>query len=73
MRVWLPFVACCGTEQVKDFLRRFKTIPSIVELNSLKVTGDVEFGSNVVLKGTVKVEAPKGDKIVVADGTVLEG
>ena len=36
--------------QVKDFQRRFKTIPSIVELDSLKVSGDVEFGANVVLK-----------------------
>lgn len=58
---------------MKAFQKRFQTIPSIVDLDSLKVTGDVEFKANVVLKGTVKVEAPAGDKIVVAEGTVLEG
>jgi len=29
---------------------RFKSIPSIVELDSLKVAGDVWFGAGVVLK-----------------------
>jgi len=43
----------------------------IVELDSLKVSGDVEFKANVVLKGTVKVEAPAGDKVVVAEGPSL--
>ena len=37
-------------EQVKDFLSRFKSIPSIIALDSLKVTGDVWFGANVTLK-----------------------
>lgn len=36
--------------QVADFLNRFKSIPSIVELDSLKVSGDVWFGSGVTLK-----------------------
>ena len=36
--------------QVGDFLKRFKSIPSIIELDSLKVSGDVWFGSSVVLK-----------------------
>ncbi|GJP51765.1 hypothetical protein CLOM_g10908, partial [Closterium sp. NIES-68] len=60
-------------KKVADFQRRFKAIPSIIELDSLKVSGDVSFGENVTLKGKVAVEAPKDDKIVVADGTVLEG
>lgn len=36
--------------QVADFLKRFKSIPSIVELDSLKVSGDVWFGTGVTLK-----------------------
>lgn len=31
-------------------MNRFKSIPSIVELDSLKVTGDVWFGANITLK-----------------------
>ncbi|KAK9282814.1 hypothetical protein L1049_011036 [Liquidambar formosana] len=37
-------------EKVRDFLSRFKSIPSIIELESLKVTGDVWFGSGITLK-----------------------
>jgi UTP--glucose-1-phosphate uridylyltransferase len=36
--------------QVSDFQRRFKSIPSIVGLDSLKVAGDVWFGAGVILK-----------------------
>lgn len=36
--------------QVANFLSRFKSIPSIVELDSLKVAGDVWFGLGVTLK-----------------------
>ena len=36
--------------QVADFQKRFKDIPSIIELDSLKVRGDVYFGSKVTLK-----------------------
>ncbi|CAI5471687.1 unnamed protein product [Closterium sp. Yama58-4] len=60
-------------KKVADFQKRFKAIPSIIELDSLKVSGDVCFGGNITLKGKVAIEAPKDDKIVVADGTVLEG
>ncbi|KAG1359512.1 putative UTP--glucose-1-phosphate uridylyltransferase [Cocos nucifera] len=37
-------------KKVGNFLSRFKSIPSIVELDSLKVSGDVWFGSGIVLK-----------------------
>uniref|UniRef100_A0A166I510 UTP--glucose-1-phosphate uridylyltransferase n=1 Tax=Daucus carota subsp. sativus TaxID=79200 RepID=A0A166I510_DAUCS len=40
-------------KKVADFLKRFKSIPSIVELDSLKVSGDVWFGTGVTLKGEV--------------------
>ncbi|RWW22884.1 hypothetical protein BHE74_00011679 [Ensete ventricosum] len=36
--------------QVASFLGHFKSIPSIVELDSLKVSGDVWFGAGIVLK-----------------------
>lgn len=37
-------------QQVGNFLSRFKSIPSIIELDSLKVSGDVWFGAGVTLK-----------------------
>jgi UTP--glucose-1-phosphate uridylyltransferase len=39
-------------EQVGDFLKRFKAIPSIISLDSLKVIGNVWFGKQIVLKVT---------------------
>lgn len=36
--------------QVANFLARFKSIPSIIELDSLKVSGDVWFGAGITLK-----------------------
>ncbi|KAI7745830.1 hypothetical protein M8C21_027754 [Ambrosia artemisiifolia] len=59
-------------KKVGDFLKRFKSIPSIIELASLKVSGDVWFGSNVVLKGKVVVAANSGEKLEIPDGAVLE-
>ncbi|PIA63931.1 hypothetical protein AQUCO_00201330v1 [Aquilegia coerulea] len=37
-------------KKVSNFLSRFKSIPSIIELDSLKVTGDVWFGAGITLK-----------------------
>ncbi|GJT83474.1 UTP--glucose-1-phosphate uridylyltransferase [Tanacetum coccineum] len=59
-------------KKVGDFLKRFKSIPSILELDSLKVSGDVWFGSSVVLKGKVVVAAKSGEKLEIPDGAVLE-
>ncbi|KAH7276924.1 hypothetical protein KP509_39G026800 [Ceratopteris richardii] len=59
-------------KKVADFLKRFKSIPSILHLDSLKVTGDVWFGSGIVLKGKVIVEAKKGEKLVLPDDLTLE-
>ncbi|GMH10253.1 hypothetical protein Nepgr_012094 [Nepenthes gracilis] len=41
-------------KKVGDFLKRFKSIPSIIELDSLKVTGDIWFGAGVTLKGKME-------------------
>jgi UTP--glucose-1-phosphate uridylyltransferase len=40
-------------KKIQQFQKRFKKIPKIVELDHLTVTGDVYFGRNVTLRGTV--------------------
>ncbi|CAL9186397.1 unnamed protein product [Musa hybrid cultivar] len=59
-------------KKVASFLGHFKSIPSIVELDSLKVSGDVWFGAGIVLKGNVSITAKSGVKLEIPDGTVLE-
>uniref|UniRef100_A0A6N2NI94 UTP--glucose-1-phosphate uridylyltransferase n=1 Tax=Salix viminalis TaxID=40686 RepID=A0A6N2NI94_SALVM len=59
-------------EKVSDFQRRFKSIPSIVGLDSLKVAGDVWFGAGVILKGRVSIVAKPGTKLEIPDGALLE-
>ncbi|KAL9379443.1 hypothetical protein Peur_027925 [Populus x canadensis] len=59
-------------EKVSDFQHRFKSIPSIVGLDSLKVAGDVWFGAGVILKGRVSIVAKPGVKLEIPDGAVLE-
>ncbi|KAF5457553.1 hypothetical protein F2P56_021648 [Juglans regia] len=59
-------------KKVGNFLSRFKSIPSIIELDSLKVTGDVWFGTGVTLKGRVIIVAKPGVKLEIPDGAVLE-
>ena len=56
----------------KDFESRFGSIPDVLELHHLTVSGDVTFGKNVVLKGTVIVIANHGERIDIPDGAVLE-
>ncbi|KAI8983621.1 UTP--glucose-1-phosphate uridylyltransferase family [Pilobolus umbonatus] len=59
-------------KKVSDFLSRLKTIPHILELDHLTVTGDVFFGSNVELRGTVIIVANHGEHIDIPSGTILE-
>ncbi|XP_020079954.1 UTP--glucose-1-phosphate uridylyltransferase-like [Ananas comosus] len=59
-------------KKVANFLDRFKSIPSIVELDRLKIHGDVWFGADVVLKGKVSITAKPGVKLEIPDGAVLE-
>ncbi|KAK2973164.1 hypothetical protein RJ640_009587 [Escallonia rubra] len=59
-------------KKVGNFLSRFKSIPSIIELDSLKVTGDVWFGAAITLKGKVTIAAKPGVKLEIPDGAVLE-
>ncbi|KAL5721730.1 UTP--glucose-1-phosphate uridylyltransferase [Ranunculus cassubicifolius] len=58
-------------KKVSNFLSRFKSIPSIIELDNLKVSGDVWFGANVTLKGDVTISAKPGANIEIPDGAVL--
>ncbi|CAH9133538.1 unnamed protein product [Cuscuta epithymum] len=57
-------------KKVGNFLARFKAIPSIVELDSLKVAGDVWFGADITLKGKVTITAKSG-KLEIPDGDVI--
>ncbi|CAM8973850.1 unnamed protein product [Rhodiola kirilowii] len=57
-------------KKVSNFLSRFKSIPSIIELDSLKVVGDVWFGSNIKLKGKVSIVG--NAKLEIPDGAVIE-
>ncbi|KAH9625790.1 hypothetical protein KSS87_006034 [Heliosperma pusillum] len=58
-------------KKVSDFLNRFKSIPSIIDLDSLKVSGDVWFGAGVTLKGKVSINAKSGEKLEIRDGVVI--
>lgn len=46
----------------QEFLRRFASIPDMLELDHLTVSGDVTFGKGVSLK--VRTGAPKPDRVV---------
>jgi len=59
-------------KKITQFQKRFKKIPKIIELDHLTVTGDVNFGRNVTLRGTVIVVANEGQRIDIPDGCVLE-
>eukprot|EP01027_Heterolobosea_sp_BB2_P022453 GEZU01033063.1.p1 GENE.GEZU01033063.1~~GEZU01033063.1.p1 ORF type:complete len:411 (+),score=172.74 GEZU01033063.1:302-1534(+) len=59
-------------QKVDEYMQRLGGIPDILELDHLTVTGDVTFGSNVTLRGTVIIVANYGDRIDIPSGAVLE-
>ncbi|EGG19956.1 UDP-glucose pyrophosphorylase 2 [Cavenderia fasciculata] len=59
-------------KKVSDYQARLKGIPDILELDQLTVSGDVTFGANVVLKGTVIVVANHGSRIDIPEGAEFE-
>lgn len=59
-------------EKVGDFQSRFRSIPSIIELDSLTVRGDVWFGANITLKGKVTIASKPGLKLEIPDGVIIE-
>jgi UTP--glucose-1-phosphate uridylyltransferase len=54
---------------LRDFDERFPAAPSLVACERLAVEGDVTFGREVVVRGSVTVSGPR----TIEDGTVLEG
>jgi len=58
--------------KLSQYQARFKSMPNVTELDYLNVAGDVVFGFNVTLKGTVIIVAETGKKIIIPDGAVLE-
>ncbi|CAD6234346.1 GSCOCG00001837001-RA-CDS [Cotesia congregata] len=58
--------------KVAEFLRRFASIPDLLELDHLTVSGDVTFGRGVSLRGTVIIIANHGERIDLPSGTILE-
>jgi UTP--glucose-1-phosphate uridylyltransferase len=59
---------------LRDFDARFPAgPPSLVACERLTVRGDVEFGADVVVRGTVTVEQGEDGPRRIEDGAVLEG
>jgi UTP--glucose-1-phosphate uridylyltransferase len=59
---------------LRDFDARFEAgPPSLVECERLEVDGDVAFGREVVVRGSVRVENDGGEQLRIEDGAVLEG
>ncbi|KGG53086.1 hypothetical protein DI09_111p110 [Mitosporidium daphniae] len=52
-------------------MSRFASPPHILDLDHLTVSGDVTFGSGVVLKGTVIIVANHGCHIDIPSGSIL--
>lgn len=44
--------------QVQEYLTRFESIPDMLELDHLTVSGDVTFGKNVSLKVNDRIHIP---------------
>lgn len=59
-------------KDISAYMSRFDGIPNIIELDQLTVAGNVYFGSNVVLKGTVIIVANHGARIDIPSGSILE-
>ncbi|PUU74793.1 UTP--glucose-1-phosphate uridylyltransferase-domain-containing protein [Tuber borchii] len=59
-------------KKVSDFQKRVPSIPRILELDHLTITGAVNLGRGVTLKGTVIIVANEGSTIDIPPGSVLE-
>jgi len=59
-------------KKVSDYASRFKSIPDILELDQLTISGDVYIGSKVTFRGTVIIVANHGNRIDIPDGSILE-
>src|ERR1700753_892924 len=59
-------------KKVSSFQSRIPSIPKIVELDHLTITGAVNLGRGVTLKGTVIIVATEGSTIDIPPGSILE-
>ncbi|KAH3684832.1 hypothetical protein WICPIJ_004185 [Wickerhamomyces pijperi] len=59
-------------KKVSNFNQRIAHIPKILELDHLTITGNVNLGKGVVLKGTVIIVCQDGQRIDIPNGSVLE-
>lgn len=59
-------------KKVSNFQGRIAHMPKILELDHLTITGNVNLGKNVTLKGTVIIVCNDGEKIDIPNGAVLE-
>jgi len=59
-------------KKVANYQKRFKSIPNLLELDHLTVSGDVTFGRKVTLRGTVIIVTQDGQRIDIPDGCILE-
>ncbi|VDK30983.1 unnamed protein product [Dibothriocephalus latus] len=59
-------------EKMRDFEKHMSKVPSMIELYHLTVSGNVTFGKDVVLKGTVIIIAQDNEQIDIPNGSVLE-
>lgn len=70
----IPLIKLLGKNftKIDNFIKCFKSIPSILELDHLTVSGNVTFGRGVILKGTVIILADEKSSIKIPDGSILE-
>jgi UTP--glucose-1-phosphate uridylyltransferase len=59
-------------KKVNAFLSRFGSIPDMLELDHVTISGDVTFGRGVSIRGTVIIIANHGDRIDIPAGAILE-
>lgn len=59
-------------KKVSDFQKHIPSIPKIIELDHLTITGAVNLGRGVTLKGTVIIVATEGSTIDIPPGSILE-
>jgi UDP-N-acetylglucosamine pyrophosphorylase len=61
-------------EFISDFDERFAHgVPSMLKCNSLKVSGDFNFGKDVILEGDIELENDEEEQKHIRAGTVLSG
>ena len=60
--------------KIDMFDKRFaKGIPSLIDCESLAITGDVSFEANVKIRGNVVINNRGASQAVIKEGTVIEG